>query len=205
MRGSDGVEVHDRVPLYKPAPSTLVAMTGFEESDGVIAIEAEHFSRAVAPVGQDWTVIPNLGRTLSGVIPWPLTTTPQTPGGDGAHLEYPISVQEAGDVDVRVVLSPSLDTHGAVGLRYAVSIDNEAPQIVTMKTDPTPGSTNFAGWERAVSDNAYVANSRHNIERAGAHTLKLWRVDSNLVFQRIEVVRGTLRSSYLGPPESPKR
>ncbi len=132
----------------------------------------------------------------------PDTAPSREPGSNGARLEYPINLAAAGDVDVRVVLSPTLDFLHRGGLRFAVSIGDEPPQIVTMKLDPTPGSADFAAWERAVSDNAYVAVSHHHIAAAGTQTLKLWRVDPGVVFQRVEVWRGAPRTSYLGPPES---
>ena len=101
-----------------------------------------------------------------------------------------------------MVLSPTLDFNHQGGLRYAVSIDDAAPVIVTMKSDPTPGHADFRTWERSVSDSVYVGVSSHRVQHAGTHTLKLWRVDSGTVFQRIEIVRGDARTSYLGAPES---
>jgi hypothetical protein len=180
------------------------AGSAYVESDGVVAIEAEHYARAVDAHGIGWCTIPHLGRTLSGVKALPDSAPSEQPGGDGARLEYPIRLDAAGDVDVRVVLSPTLDFLHRGGLRFAVSVDDEAPQIVTMKLDPTPDAADFAAWERAVSDNAYVAVSHHHVA-AGAQTLKLWRVDPGVVFQRVEVWRGEPRASYLGPPESARR
>jgi hypothetical protein len=200
---ADDAPAHTAAPEAKrPAPKD--ASGAFVESDGVIAIEAEHYARAIAASGAAWRTIPNLGRTLSGVKALPDTEPSEQPGGDGARLEYPISFAVAGDVDVRVVLSPTLDFLHRGGLRLAVSIGDEAPQVVTMKLDPTPGAADFASWERAVSDNAYVAVSHHHVA-AGAQTLKIWRVDPGVVFQRVEVWRGDPRASYLGPPESARR
>ena len=56
-----------------------------------------------------------------------------------------------------------------------------------------------------VSDSVHVARSQHRIERGGAHTLKLWRIDPGVVFQRIELWRDEPRESYLGPVESARR
>lgn len=198
LRGSDGTEVHVDVPVVRANAS---AMQGFVESDGTIAIEAEHYARRIDGDGVRWATIPNLGRTLSAVTALPATATSSTPGGAGPRLEYPLWLQGDGEMEVRVTVSPTLDFRGGGGLRFGVSIGDEAPQIVTIKLDPTPGHPDFLAWSKAVADSVHVVASRHRA-RAGAQTLKLWRIDPGVVFQRIEVVRGGTRDSDLGAPES---
>jgi len=202
IRGGDRTEVYVQVPVRKP-PAHRGAR-GFVEGDGVVAIEAAHHARAVAPAGGEWQVVPNLGRTLSGVTAWPATGEPLAPGGDGARLEYPLVMDGDGEVEVRVVLSPTLDIRNRGGLRYAVSIGDEAPQVVNVRLDPTPSDRDFRAWERAVIDNVHVATSRHRVA-AGANTLKLWLVDPGLVFQRVEVVSDPRQRGTLGPAESARR
>jgi len=202
LLGSDLTEVHVVVPVSNPAIRDHGP--GFIESDGHVVIEAAHHARAVAPEGLAWETIPNLGRTLSAVTTVPVAAASTAPDAEGAWLEYPVHLHDAGEVEVRVVLSPSLDYQHRGGLRYAVAFDDAAPQTVTMHLDPTPGHPRFRDWERAVSDSVHVASSRHHVE-AGARTLKLWRVDPGVVVQRIEIVRDGLRPSYLGPPESVQR
>lgn len=55
-----------------------------------------------------------------------------------------------------------------------------------------------------VSDSEHAAVSRH-AARAGAQTLKLWRIDPGVVFQVVELSRGDPRPRYPGPPESERR
>ena len=43
------------------------------EGDGGISIEAAHASRNTTVNGVTWTELPDYGRTLSGVTPWPRT------------------------------------------------------------------------------------------------------------------------------------
>ncbi|HEY0504782.1 MAG TPA: glycosyl hydrolase 115 family protein [Lysobacter sp.] len=200
LRGSDGTQVAVDVPVVRP---DLAGARGFLEYDGHVAIEAAHHARAVAAPGQEWRTIPNLGRTLSGVTTWPATVAPRLPDQGAARLEFPVHLRGDGEVEVRVVVSPPLDVQHRGGLRYAVAIGDEAPQVVTVKADPTPEHADFAAWTRAVSDSVQVATSRHRAQ-AGNRTLTLWSIDPGLVFQRIEIVRGEPRASYLGPPESPK-
>jgi hypothetical protein len=126
-----------------------------------------------------------------------------TTDAQGAWLEYPVHLTRDGDFDVRLVMSPTLDVQHRGGPRYAVSIDRDAPTIVTVKSDPTPGHADFGAWTRAVSDSVYVGTSRHRA-KAGAHTLRIWRVDPGVVLQRVEIARDGARSGYLGAPESPR-
>ena len=165
------------------------------ETDDYVAIEAEHFAVAVAAPELRWVRIPGLGRTLSGMTAFPVTAARQTPGGDAPHLEYRLRLFEGGDVSVQATFSPTLDFH-ATGLRYAVSFDDEPPQVVNIAADTT-----LHAWERWVSDNAIETATRHHVA-AGDHVLRYWLVDPGVVLQRLVVDRGGVRPSYLGPPES---
>jgi hypothetical protein len=180
----------------EPRPGT---MHGFAEGDGYVSIEAEHFTRAVDAAPVHWVVIPGLGRTLSGVTAFPVTAARQTPGGDSPHLEYRLQLVAGGEVAVRVICSPTLDVH-ATGLRYAVSFDNQPPQVVNLVADTTLGA-----WERWVSDNANVTVTRHQVAGPGEHVLRFWMVDPGVVLQKLVVERGSVPPSYLGPPESFRR
>ena len=199
LRGDEGTRVTVDVPV---APRPDASARGFIETDGRIAIEAAHYADAVANGGVEWRTIPNLGRTLSGVTSFPVTASAGTTDEHGSWLEYPIHLARAGEFDVRVVMSPTLDFQHRGGLRYAVSIDGETPQVVTVKSDPTPEHADFKAWTRAVSDSVHVGTSRHRA-RPGNHTLRIWRVDPGVVLQRVEVARDGARTTYLGPPESP--
>lgn len=202
LLGSDRTEVRVLVPVSKPAPPGPVA--GFVESAGIVAIEAGDHARAVAPAGLAWETIPHLGRTRGGVTTVPVTAAPGEAGPGGAWLEYPVHLHRGGEVEVRVVLSPTLDYARRGGQRFAVSFDDAAPQLQTMRLDPTPGHPDFPAWERAVVDSVHIAISRHRVE-AGARTLKLWRIDPGVVVQRIEIVRDGVPTTSLGPPASPRR
>ncbi|HEX7027760.1 MAG TPA: glycosyl hydrolase, partial [Gammaproteobacteria bacterium] len=173
---------------------------GFVESDGHIAIEAPYFHRAIDRGDIHWQTLPNFGRTLGGVTAFPVTAPEQRPGGDAPRLEYDLHFFSAGNVSVEVHTAPSLDFQPGEGLRFAVSFDNEAPQIVRLGNNPTERA-----WEVSVGDGVTRLTSRHRIEKPGHHVLKLWMVTPGVVFERIVVDTGGLRPSYLGPPESYKK
>ncbi len=180
-------------------PDRRIAKGTFVEAGGVVAIEAEHHDRATSVDGVSWKTIPNLGRTLSGVAAYPTTAASSAPGL-GPALEYLIDFEKAGSTDLTVFVSPSLDFRGDKGLRYAVSIDAAPPVTVNIIPDPSEKA-----WNRAVADNVRALTTRLDIPSAGAHRVRLWRVDPGVVFQRLVLSRGPLGGSYLGPVESPRR
>ena len=187
-----------RAVVRNPAAPRREQVQGFVESNGYVSMEAEHYSRAVAAAPVRWTRIPDLGRTLSAITAEPVTMASQTPGSSGARLEYRMLLFDSGTVTVRVHLSPALNFAGAAhGLRYAVSFDDETPQIVNVTAD-----SSLHAWEQSVADNVTIGVSRHQITNAGDHVLKYWLVDPGLVLQKIVVDAGGMKPSYLGPPES---
>ncbi len=185
-------------PIENPASPKRDAVSGFVETGGLIAIDAEHFSREVAPGSVTWLRVPNLGRSSSGITPAPVTSPSVTPGGPSARLEYDLFMFDSGTVQVHAYVSPTLGfTGAATGLRYAVSIDDEPPQVVNLWAD-----TSQRVWERAVANNILELVTTHTLSRAGQHVLKFWMVDPGVVLQRLVVSPRALPSSYLGAPES---
>ncbi|TFW15678.1 glycosyl hydrolase 115 family protein [Duganella callida] len=191
-----GVRTTVKVPLHKPAGAA--GLKGFIETGGVVAMEAEHFTRAL-PAGQrSWLRIPDHGRTLSG-----MTVLPVDAPADAApamRLEYDMQLFSSGKFDVQTTLAPTQKFQPGEGLRYAISFDDEPPQIINVHADGSERA-----WERTVSDGATVLTSRHLIDKPGRHTLKFWALDAGLVLQKLVVNTGGQRSSYLGPPESPRQ
>ena len=177
-------------------PIEHIPTDAYVEADGYVAVEARHFRRAVSSGEARWSVIP-FGRTGSAVEMFP-STAPAEPLGAGApHLEYRIYLLHAGRVQVQVTTAPSLDFTGGAGLRYAISLDDEAPRMVNINA-----GQGRAQWERSVADDANQQTTTLLVKSAGAHTLKLWRVDPGIAFESLVVATRKLPESYLGPPET---
>jgi hypothetical protein len=197
ITGPRGSQVIIQAVIHNPLAPEKNQMQGFVEGNGYVSMEAEHYSRAVETESIQWQRIPGFGRTLSGMTPVPVTAQRQVPGGDSPRLEYCMHLFSGGNVKVRAYLSPTIDFHNAQGLRYAISFDDEPPQIINIWAD----NSNQA-WQQTVSDNIKVAASEHWLDGPGAHVLKFWMVDPGVVLQKLVVNTGGLKPSYLGPPES---
>ena len=178
-----------------PARDSIV---GHVEGDGYVSIEAEHFTRSVERGRMRWETIPDLGRTLSGVMAVPVTAPSQSPGADSPRLEYQAFMFDSGTVRVRAYLSPTLNFTGAsTGLRYAVSFDDEPPQVVNIQAD-----TSLRAWERSVAENIIATVTTHAFSKPGSHVLKFWMVDPGVVLQKLVIEARDAGATYLGPPES---
>ncbi|MDN3580731.1 glycosyl hydrolase 115 family protein [Mucilaginibacter flavus] len=170
----------------------------FRDIGGYIAIEAAHYTRAVADKQVNWQEIPDYGRTLSGVCPIPVTAAAYQPGNNSPHLEYQISLKDTGRINVIMYISPTLDFKAKKGLYYAVSIDDDAPQLVNINKNETPGS---GEWGNSVANNIKKLQTTHVINKPGTHVLKYWMVDAGVVLQKVVIDSGGLKDSYLGPEE----
>ena len=119
-------------------------------------------------------------------------------GNDSPHTEYDFYVYEAGKAVVKAYFSPTLNfLNDKVGLQYAVSIDDEAPQILSINDKPTDSI-----WRNWVAHNIIIRSSEHKELAKGKHILKFWMVDAGVVLQKLVIDFGGLKDSYLGPQET---
>ena len=195
VRGPDGFE--QAVSLLAINRPDITEAGVFIEADGHVTMEAGQYARAINGSGLSWQEIPELGRTVSGITAFPVAAEAVEPGADGARLEYDIHLFEVGEVEIETVLSPSLDFRGQGGLRYAVSVDDGPPQIVNLQADDSQEA-----WMRHVANSVATHTTRHVIDMPGTHTVKLWLVDTGVIFQRLSVHTGPVPQTYLGPPQS---
>jgi len=104
---------------------------------------------------------------------------------------------------VDTYLSPTLNYKKNEGLKYAVAIDDEEPQIININEgDSIPDWEYPEWWNNSVTDHIRIKQWEHKNIKPGKHTLKIWMVDPGVVFQKFVIDSGGLKQSYLGPPES---
>jgi hypothetical protein len=135
-----------------------------------------------------WAVLSDLGQG-DAVVALP-QGRPSTATGDGVRLEYGVSVAKAGPVRVALRLAPTLDTAGGKGMRIGVSIDDGPVQVVTTYLLPTAGAAATpaqAAWVEAVKNNAHTVEARFDGVAAGKHVVKVWRLDDNVVLEKVIV------------------
>jgi hypothetical protein len=190
-----GIDREFNLSVFNPASPAPGEVKGFVESNGYISIEAEHFSRKIDRKGASWTVIEGLGRTGNSVAVLPPTiasisaldeVVASSPG-----LEYDLYTFTSAQASLQLNCTPSYPVNPGYGLRVAVAIDENRPQIVT-----------FRNGNRNVLDNLMTLQTELNLDKAGKHILKIWMVDPGIVIDKLILNTGGVKKSYLGPPES---
>ncbi|WP_367914710.1 glycosyl hydrolase 115 family protein [Leadbetterella sp. DM7] len=193
------------VPLpVTPRPGTLppgVTGKAFYEQDGYVSIHAQNFSRAIEENGIRWQILPDLGKSEDAVTTLPPDAAPQVPGGNSPRLEYDIYTGSEGILELTAYFSPSLNFHFTEqGLQYAVSVDDEAPQIISLNKEDKDSISGI--WNRWVAEGVIKKTSRHTLTGKGKHTVKYWMVNSGVVLQKLVADFGGVKPSYLGPPQT---
>ena len=172
----------------------------FTESNGYISIEAEHSYSRTDAQNAKWTVIPYMGRTLSGIALMPYTT-----GTDNAQLEYRWK-GKADKVKVHVVTKSTLDFLDKGGLIYDVAIDGGQPVSVNFNSNLNEKPEN-------IYSIYYPTIARRIVEQIvelpidaskDIHTLTLHPQDPGIVFEKIVIDLGGYQQQYLFGKESPK-
>lgn len=186
-----------KLSIFNPKEPTRDSLRGFVESDGYVSMEAEDFTRKVDTPSVRWERIPDYGRTASAMSVFPVNA-PSIPSPQKAPwLEYKMFLFDPGRVEVEAILAPSLNFVPGRGLRYAVSFDDQPPQIIDVLEQ-----NSFQDWATAVKNNIRISKSIHTMSGTGYHTLKFWMVDPGIVLEKVVVNLGGVRPSYLGPPPS---
>jgi hypothetical protein len=170
----------------------------FYEYNKYISINADHFTKAISSDKIKWQILPDHGRTGSAVTTMPVMAAAQIPSPGSPHLEYDVFVYDTGTITLQCFFSPTLNFHNDEGSQYAISVDNETPQVVSINKE----DNNTRTWEEWMRNNIIVKTTNHSITTPGKHVIKYWMVSPAVVLQKIVGDMGGLLPSYLGPPET---
>ena len=205
----------DRLPEIKTVPdgspvgSSPVGKYSFTMNNGFVSMEAEHYYDATPAANAQWTVLPFVGRTLSG-----MTLMPYTEPVNGASLSYRfvvspecVATQSQTTVKVHVVVKSTLDYLNKGGLTYSVVLDGSEPQVVNFNHNLNEAKENiysifYPTVARRVVES--VVTLPFDVSKK-EHTLTLSPNDPAIVFEKIVVDAGGYQPEFLFGEESEKK
>jgi hypothetical protein len=174
----------------------------FSAKDGYISIEAEHtWNRTDASQAQ-WTVIPYMGRTLSGIALMPYTVPT-----DNALLTYKFSIinYQLSIIKVHIVTKSTLDFLDKGGLVYDVAIDGGEPVSVNFNSNLNEKPENiYSIYYPTVASRVVEKEVELAVGDGDLHTLTIHPQDPGIVFEKIVIDLGGYQRQFLFGKESPK-
>lgn len=169
------------------------------ELNGYVSIEAANYSKAVNTQNIKWKIIPGIGKDGDGITTLPVTRSEKNLTNGNPYLQYDIYVYDTGVVKLNAYFSPTLNfENDSEALQYAISIDNEKTQIISINKD----DNNLKTWESWVANNIIVKSTSHKIAKPGKHSIKYWMISPAVILQKLVLDFGGLEPSYLGPQQT---
>ena len=189
----------DVVPMLKKVETSAQGPT-FSPADGYISIEAEHtYSRENASQAQ-WTVIPFMGRTKSGIA-----LMPYTQKTDAATLTYRFKADGAKTAKVHVVTKSTLDFLDKGGLVYDVAIDGGKPASINFNSNLNEKPENiYSIYYPTIALRVVEKEVELPIAEGDIHTLTIHPQDPGIVFEKIVIDLGGYQKQFLFGKDSPK-
>lgn len=196
----------------------------FGSLTGEFSIPSDKYNANVPGENAKWVILPDLGRSEAcmGIDP---VTAPSATVESAPRLEYKVYLSKKGKAKFCLGILPVQDINPERGLRMAVSLDNQTPQILDARKglvdtfgEYTPSNLahskvlkplpslnkdiDFIGngklRRNEVFDNLRWLDIELDAEQPGIHTLKIFMIDPEVVLEKIVVNPDNSHTSYFG-------
>lgn len=171
----------------------------FKPSAGFVAMDAEHYFSVKNPQDAQWTLIPYMGRTRSGI-----SIQPYSANVAGSSVTYRFDLPEGVDeVEVRVITASTLAFQRREGHRYTVGLEGKEAVEVNFNGELNEEPENvYRIMYPTVARRVIEKTVKLKIDKAGTQSLVISPLDPGVVLQKIVVDFGGYQPSYLFGKES---
>ena len=202
----------------KTAVNPDIEKAGYYEANGVVSIEAEHYTNSAAVAGQEWKVFQNLGNSGDSMKVYPDTSSQNKClfSNDtliseaitkSPYLEYDIYFETAGTYSGSFYRIPTLnegkyDDGTGKSCRVLVWLDDGTAALLRCNSVVIESGGSL--WSYGVQGNQDIFEFKINVTAPGWHTLRVIKADAGIVFDKIVLTHESARqiTSKLGAPES---
>ena len=171
----------------------------FKPSAGFVTMDAEHYFSVKNPQDAQWTLIPYMGRTRSGI-----SIQPYSANVAGGSVTYRFDLPEGVDeVEVRVITASTLAFQSKEGHRYTVGLEGKEAVEVNFNCELNEEPENvYRIMYPTVARRVIEKTVKLKIDKAGTQSLVISPLDPGVVLQKIVVDFGGYQPSYLFGKES---
>jgi hypothetical protein len=170
----------------------------FEEKNGVVAMEAEHFFETKNPKNTKWTIIPDLGRTISGIA-----LMPYTEKTEGSYITYQFKLKNnPSTVKIHFFFDSTLPFKKD-GHSIKAYVDKNDSKTIGINQDLT-WANNYTKMYPAAAARLIekVETFTLSPNKNGLQTLTVEPLDPGIVLYKIVVDNGGYEETYLKMDES---
>lgn len=171
----------------------------FSEKNGIVAMEAEHFFENKASAKTTWTVIPELGRMLSGIA-----LMPYTESTSGTSISYKMKVNPSKEqITVKIYFDSTLPFK--TGGHYVAALFDGGQDVKWNINEELTWKNNYTKMYPTSAARLIESTVSLPIAKTtdGLHTLMVKTLDPGVVIYKIVVDNGGYEKSYLKQDESP--
>ena len=173
----------------------------FTGENGYVAMEAEHYFSAQDAPNAQWTAIPYLGRTLSG-----MALMPYTQPTDNASISYKMKLpRELKKVTVRIIVKSTLAFHDPKGHKYTVEFEEGKAQTVNFNHNLNESPKNvYSVFYPTVARRIVEKEIKFDLPNTsdGMQTMTFRPLDPGIVLEKLIIDYGGYKKSYLFMNES---
>jgi hypothetical protein len=202
--GNEAITLPDSWRAAEPASSSAHGPSAFREIDGVVSINAVHFSAHQDGDHAAWQILGDLG--ISGdSIAFGAPGRMDFPAQLGARqpwVEYRFDTASDAPARLEIYLLPTFAVDADHRLRYTVQIDDQQPQQLDLSGAGEWHENNAPEWSANVLRNAAIQKDDLGRLAPGTHRLRLTVIDPGLVFEHIVVHFPAAAPAYPVPPET---
>ncbi|WP_109831797.1 glycosyl hydrolase 115 family protein [Reichenbachiella versicolor] len=185
------------------------------EGNGLIAIEAEHYTAKHDSKTAKWSEYENFGYTGSSMFIQGGTKVTNDIQSNAASLEYSVYFASTGTFYGQLYRIPTLNEGKGKTSEVAIGLDENTPQVLSgirhkgQRTSATlpSGAKERWSWENNILTHIEKMPFEITVEKAGYHTIKIYQVNTGIGLDRLvictdEQAKSTQKRALLGAPES---
>ena len=98
-------------------------------------------------------------------------------------ITYKINTTSSGSANIRICMLPNHPVTSE-DIRYAISVDNESPKIISIQTDY---KNRDEAWKINVLRNQSVTNLEHFFDKSGEHNITIYALDDGIILDQLFV------------------
>ncbi|MBN2167117.1 MAG: glycosyl hydrolase 115 family protein [Marinilabiliaceae bacterium] len=182
---SNGVQQLINLNVFNPEYLDLGSLPNAVEDNGKIVIEAENYIDRTDAGNVGWRGANRATASKDGMTILPVTAPSHSTGdlSSAASLTYQFHTFSTGPVNISTQCLPTHRiTSAHAGLRFAVSLNGDTPQIIDIHANEYS-----AAWNLNTLRAASVGTSSHTISEPGLQTLKIYMIDAGVVLDKMTI------------------